>query len=88
MAAIGLWREAIHFVYWASIARLESKRIWPADRARTPREYLRLMAGSDPRKQSLTALTRSFERTWYGGRAAESFDFKAALELAAALGVE
>jgi hypothetical protein len=88
MAARGLWRDAIHFIYWASIARLESKRLWPADRARTPREYLRLMAASDPRQPSLTALTRSFERTWYGGRAAESDDFHAALELAAALGVE
>ncbi len=87
MAAKGLWREAIHFVYWASIARLESRRLWPADRARTPREYLGLLAGSDPRKPSLTALTRSFERTWYGGRAAASNDFTAALELAAALGV-
>ena len=87
MAARGLWRDAIHFIYWASIARLESKRLWPADRARTPREYLELLAGSDPRKPSLTALTRSFERTWYGGRAAESYDFRAALELAAALGV-
>jgi hypothetical protein len=87
MAAKGMWRDAIHFIYWASIARLESKRLWPADRARTPREYLRLMAASDPRQPSLTALTRSFERTWYGGRAAESYDFRAALELAAALGV-
>jgi hypothetical protein len=88
MAARGLWREAIHFVYWASIARLESRRLWPADRARTPREYLCLMASGDARKPSLTALTRSFERTWYGGRAADSYDFRAALELAAALGVE
>ena len=87
MAAKGQWREAIHFLYWASIARLESKRLWPADRARTPREYLALLAGTDPRKSNLTALTRSFERTWYGGRAAQASDFDAALEQAAALGV-
>ena len=87
MAARGLWREAIHFVYWASIARLESKRLWPADRARTPREYLALLAATDPRKPNLTELTRSFERTWYGGRAAQASDFNAALEQAAALGV-
>jgi hypothetical protein len=87
MAAQGMWREAIHFLYWASIARLESRRLWPADRARTPREYLRLLAGADPRKPTLTALTQSFERTWYGGRAAEPADFKSALELAATLGV-
>jgi len=87
MAARGRWREAIHFLYWAAIARLESKRLWPADRARTPREYLALLKGTDPRKSNLTALTRSFERTWYGGREAQASDFNAALEQAAALGV-
>jgi hypothetical protein len=87
-AANGLWREAIHSVYWASIARLESGRLWPADRARTPREYLGLIGGNDPRKPTLTALTRSFERTWYGGRDAAAVDFNAALALAAELGVE
>ncbi len=87
MAAENRWREAIHFVYWASIARLESRRLWAADRARTPREYLGLLPGADPRKPSLTALTGSFERTWYGGRAAASSDFNAALELASELGV-
>jgi hypothetical protein len=87
MAAKGQWREAIHFIYWASISRLESKRLWPADRARTPREYLSLLAGTDPHKTSLATLTRSLERTWYGGRAAQASDFNAALEQAAALGV-
>lgn len=86
-AATGQWREAIHFLYWAAISRLESKRLWPADRARTPREYLALLKGTDPRKTNLTALTRSFERTWYGGRDAQASDFNAALEQAAALGV-
>jgi hypothetical protein len=86
-AANGLWREAIHSVYWASIARLESGRLWPADRARTPREYLHLLRGNDPRKPTLTALTRSFEHTWYGGRDAAAVDFIAALALAAELGV-
>ncbi len=92
MAQKGQWRDAIHFVYWAAIARLESnvgsRRPWPTDRARTPREYLRLMPGADPRTPTLTALTLSFERTWYGGRAAESGDFEAALELASSLGVK
>jgi hypothetical protein len=87
-AANGLWREAIHSVYWASIARLESGRLWPADRARTPREYLGLLRGNDPRKPTLTALTRSFERTWYGGRDAAATDFNSAMALAAELGVE
>jgi hypothetical protein len=87
-ASNGLWREAIHSVYWASIARLESGRSWPADRARTPREYLGLLRGNDPRKPTLTALTRSFERTWYGGRDAAAGDFNAAIALAAELGVD
>ena len=84
-AAAGQWREAIHFVYWAAISRLESKRLWPADRARTPREYLSLVAAEDPRKSRLATLTRSFERTWYGGRVAGESDYKTAEQLADAL---
>lgn len=84
-AAAGAWREAIHFVYWAAISRLESRRLWPADRARTPREYLALVAGDDPRNEGLAALTGSFERTWYGGRAAGESEYKRAEELASAL---
>lgn len=84
-AASGLWREAIHFVYWAAISRLESRRLWPADRARTPREYLALIAQEDPRKHRLSQLTSSFERFWYGGRAAVESDYKSAENLASAL---
>jgi hypothetical protein len=84
-AAAGLWREAIHFVYWAAISRLESRRLWPADRARTPREYLALVAPEDPRKAGLAMLTGSFERIWYGGRAAGESDYLKAEQLAAAL---
>ncbi len=81
-AAAGQWREAIHFVYWAAISRLESKRLWPADRARTPREYLALVAAEDPRRAGLATLTGSFEWTWYGGRAADKSDYRKAEELA------
>ena len=92
MATKAQWRDAIHFVYWAAIARLEStagsRRPWPADRTRTPREYLGLMPGADSRKPALTALTRSFERTWYGGREAASGDFQSAMEQASSLGVK
>jgi hypothetical protein len=84
-ASAGLWREAIHFVYWASISRLESKRLWPADRARTPREYLALLAPEDPRQTGLSSLTKSFERTWYGGREAGENDYRKAEALASAL---
>jgi hypothetical protein len=84
-AAEGKWREAVHFVYWASISRLESRRLWPADRARTPREYLSLLADEDPRRPGLTTLTRSFERIWYGGRAAGESDYQAAEQVASGL---
>ncbi len=84
-AATGLWREAIHFVYWAAISRLESRRLWPADRARTPREYLALVAPEDPRKAGLATLTGSFERIWYGGRPAAESDYRNAEQIATAL---
>jgi Domain of unknown function (DUF4129) len=84
-AANGQWREAIHFLYWAAIARLESRRVWPADRARTPREYLALVAPDDPRQSGLASLTGSFERTWYGGREASESDYRRAEVLAAGL---
>ena len=84
-AAAGRWREAVHFLYWAAISRLESKRMWPADRARTPREYLALVAGDDPRRAALAALTGDFERIWYGGRAAGEGDYRRAEEVAAGL---
>jgi hypothetical protein len=84
-AASGLWREAIHFLYWAAISRLESRRLWPADRARTPREYLALVAPEDPRRPGLSQLTRTFERFWYGGREAGEGDYKKAEDLASSL---
>jgi len=84
-AAERRWREAVHFVYWASISRLESKRLWPADRARTPREYLALVAPDDSRRPGLATLTGSFERIWYGGRAAGETDYRAAEQLATSL---
>jgi hypothetical protein len=84
-AANGQWREAIHFVYWAAISRLESRRLWPADRARTPREYLALVAQEDTRKSGLSQLTNIFERYWYGGRPAAESDYMAAESLATTL---
>lgn len=84
-AAKGKWREAIHFVYWAAISRLESRRLWPADRARTPREYLALVAAEDPRRSGLSQLTSTFERFWYGGRQAAEGDYRAAETVATGL---
>ena len=84
-ADAGNWRTAIHCLYWGAISRLESKRLWPADRARTPREYLALLAAEDPRRRALAPLTRSFERVWYGGRPANEHDYRQADALAQTL---
>jgi hypothetical protein len=84
-AAAAQWREAIHMLYWAAISRLESKRLWPADRARTPREYLALVPPEDPRQPALATLTGSFERVWYGGRPADEDAYRRAEQIAAAL---
>ena len=80
------WRDAIHLLYWASISRLESSGLWPADRARTPREYLALLAPESQQHPTLDTLTRTFERTWYAGRPATQSDFQQAEQLAAQLG--
>jgi hypothetical protein len=71
------WREAVHLLYWAAIARMESLGSWPGDRARTPREYLGLLPASSHR-DDLAALTRTFERLWYGSQPAREDDFVAA----------
>jgi len=85
-AAAGAWRDAIHLLYWASISRLESGGLWPADRARTPREYLVLVSHENEHRGDLSALTRSFERTWYAGRGAAEADFRQAEQIAGRLG--
>jgi hypothetical protein len=77
----GRWREAIHHVYWAAISCLESRRQWPADRTRTPREYVGLFSGNPETRADLSSLTRSFEHTWYGGRQAGEKDFAEACGL-------
>ena len=84
-AAEGAWRQGIHAAYWAAIARLESRRLWPLDRAKTPREVLALVDARDPELHGLAVLTDAFERTWYGGRIAGAAEFAQAEALAVAL---
>jgi hypothetical protein len=67
-ATRGDLREAVHAGYWAAISHLESSGVWRPDRARTPREYLRLIAQTDPARPLLTDITRDFEVVWYGNR--------------------
>jgi hypothetical protein len=74
-AAHAQWREAVHFTYWCAVAFLEARGAWRPDRARTPREYLRLLASSSPDRDQFGALTRDFERIWYGAAAADRAAF-------------
>jgi uncharacterized protein DUF4129 len=73
------WRNAIHLAYWAGISYLEEHGAWKPNRARTPREYLRLIGSRATQYPVLAALTRKLEVVWYGyGRAAEA-DFQETL---------
>jgi len=79
-AAKGEWRDAIHLAYWAGISFLERQGTWKPDRARTPREYLRLLSSSSEHRDTLTSLTRIFELTWYAKRGASERTFSETLQ--------
>ncbi|MFZ0479175.1 MAG: DUF4129 domain-containing protein [Terriglobales bacterium] len=70
------WRDAIHLGFWAAVSRMESDGVWPPDKARTPREYLRAIPSSSENKPSFAAVTKTFEAAWYGGRPASADDFE------------
>jgi len=74
-ASAGNWRDAIHLGFWAAVSRLESDGVWAPDKARTPREYLRSIPGSDLSREPFSALTRNFEASWYGARPTTEADF-------------
>ncbi len=73
------WRNAIHLAYWAGISFLESGGAWKPNRARTPREYLRLLTSRNAKFPPLSRLTRKFEVVWYGNRTAAEADFRETL---------
>lgn len=75
------WREAVHHVYWAAISRMEARGLWPADRARTPREYLALLRQDHAQQPDLRSLTQAFERIWYGHRPAEEQQYRQVCDL-------
>jgi hypothetical protein len=79
-AANSEWRDAIHLAYWAGISFLERQGMWKPDRARTPREYLRLLASSSEHRETLTALTQIFERAWYAKRDTSERTFSQTLQ--------
>jgi Domain of unknown function (DUF4129) len=93
-AARGDFREAVHASYWAGIVRLQESGAIPKDRAKTPREYLRIasepapdeLTSRTPVKEPLSVLTSRLERTWYANRAATLEDFQDNLRQLEALG--
>lgn len=73
----GAWRDAVHLAYWGGISYLEASGAWKPDRARTPREYLRMLPnGRTDRREPLEALTRRFEFVWYAQQAASLEDYQ------------
>jgi len=89
-AARGEWRDAIHLAYWAGISFLERQGFWKPDRARTPREYLRLLSApgraEKDQRETLTVLTRIFELAWYAKRDASESAFAQTIEQLEKLG--
>lgn len=90
----GDYREAVHSAYWTGIVRLEDSGVFPRDRTRTPREYLRLVNNPSPgelaprpmHRVPLTALTSRLEQIWYANRGASPEDFQESLRQLEALG--
>jgi hypothetical protein len=85
-SAQGLWRDAVHLAYWAGISFLEEGGAWRPDKARTPREYLRLLSAESAQRPALSALTRKLEVTWYGNGPAGPQTFSDAITLLEDLG--
>jgi hypothetical protein len=77
----GDYREAVHCAYWAAIARLEDLKLLKRDRARTPRESLKLLTDYPAEQNSLRDLTGRFELIWYGYSPASQTDWSAAKNL-------
>jgi hypothetical protein len=78
-AARGEWADAIHLAYWGGISFLEAQGSWRADRARTPREYLRLLPATSAHQPTLRALTMRLEGVWYGMQTAGADGFQETL---------
>ena len=75
----GNWRDAIHLGYWCGISFLEAQELWRPDKARTPREYLRLLPSASEHRKTLGTLTRTFELVWYGTQEADENAFSETL---------
>jgi hypothetical protein len=84
----GNWRDATHLLYWCGISFLEAQELWRADRARTPREYLRLLPSASEHRQTLGTLTQTFELVWYGTQEADENTFSESLAQLEKLGCQ
>ena len=71
----GDYRGAVHAAYWAAVARMEESNLLPEDRARTPRESLKLLQRATAAYAPMANLTHHFEFIWYGYRAATVADW-------------
>ncbi len=78
-AARGEWADAIHLAYWGGISFLEAQGSWRANKARTPREYLRLLPATSTHQPTLRALTMRLEGVWYGMQTAGADGFQETL---------
>jgi hypothetical protein len=74
----GDYREAVHCAYWAAVGHLEARGMLKSDRARTPRESLRLLDPHATEQELLCEFTRLFELIWYGYRPASANDWSSA----------
>ncbi len=74
----GDYREAVHCAYWAAVVHLEALGVLKRDRARTPRESLRLLEPHPTEQNLLREFTRHFELIWYGYRPASVHDWSEA----------
>jgi hypothetical protein len=74
----GDYREAVHCAYWAAVVHLETLGVLKRDRARTPRESLRLLDPHPNEQNLLSEFTRRFELIWYGYRPASASDWSEA----------
>lgn len=86
-ASSSKWRDAIHALYWASVASLSQAGRWRPSAPRTPREYLRLLEPLSSQRKALGTLTSLLERVWYARREASRLEYEQARSLADTLGV-
>jgi hypothetical protein len=85
-AARGDWANAVHLAYWAGISFLEAQGLWPADVARTPREYLSLLPASSQQQPTLRSMTFRLESVWYAMLPADEGAFRQILTELESLG--